>query len=313
MTRINQFSGPAMRRISRAVKGFENLPKPVLAGGGRGGASHAGLVRLWNTTGAQLEPGQIVGLGDPIAPPDTELANFRDLVGLEARVPTADDAGSFAIVPAAIPDGELGAGAVTGVHLTKVDVVDAGHGYANLVVGEVDNLESSGSGAAKILAKPSGTGVKWAYVLLGRQQSVEPAASEVDLGGTATLTADTPWRLDFDHEVGTFGTAIVPAFFSFNYFQIDEPGVYVAYAGLTLGQYQSGTPIVTLKCFLDGVASDTVQSVYVAASRVFVSTQHVFRVQHADLPAFQVYWELQPVGVDVQKLAGNCLVHRLGA
>jgi len=178
MTRLISPTQSAWRRVSRTVKTVEAAQGGVADPRSSRGLAQSGVVRLWNRTGTQLEPGQIVGLGDPIAPPDTELAAFRDLVGLEATVPTAGDAGDFAVVPAAIPDGSLGMGVVSGVQLVKVNVVDAGHGYADVTVGEVDYLTSAVSGSAKIVAKPSGTGIKWAYVLLNRTQ----AAAAFDWG-----------------------------------------------------------------------------------------------------------------------------------
>ena len=56
-----------------------------------------------------------------------------------------------------------------GMTAVKLNIVSSTDQYADIEVGTTANLKSGSTGAAKIVWKESGTGLKWAIVRLGRR------------------------------------------------------------------------------------------------------------------------------------------------
>ncbi|MFO0806029.1 MAG: hypothetical protein U0791_23230 [Gemmataceae bacterium] len=72
----------------------------------------------------------------------------------------------FAITLDPIKGQQLGRAAIAGLAVVQVDVVSTSHWRAKPIVGSSAKLRSCSSGGVPILAKDSGTGTKWAMVLL---------------------------------------------------------------------------------------------------------------------------------------------------
>jgi predicted RecA/RadA family phage recombinase len=85
---------------------------------------------------------------------------FQDQPVLSGGLPTGGSAFIVAVEP--IGAGKIGRVAVAGVVQTKINVTDAGHGFATAKDGDLTQLSSAASGEAQILWKDSGTGAsKW--------------------------------------------------------------------------------------------------------------------------------------------------------
>ena len=91
---------------------------------------------------------------------------FQDQPVLSGGLPTGGSAFVVAVEP--IAAGKIGRVAVAGVVQAKVNITDAGHGFAKAKDGDLTQLSSADTGDAQILWKESGTGAsKWAIVRFG--------------------------------------------------------------------------------------------------------------------------------------------------
>ena len=91
---------------------------------------------------------------------------FQDQPVLSGGLPTGGSAFVVAVEP--IAAGKIGRVAVAGVVQAKIDITDAGHGFATAKDGDLTQLSSAASGEVQILWKESGTGAsKWAIVRFG--------------------------------------------------------------------------------------------------------------------------------------------------
>jgi hypothetical protein len=76
----------------------------------------------------------------------------------------------------------------------KIDIVNANHWHADVADNVAANLKSSAGGAAQIVWKESGTGVKWGVVRLGRwSPTVFPVNLTQTGGSQGTTTTSASW------------------------------------------------------------------------------------------------------------------------
>jgi hypothetical protein len=124
-----------------------------------------GVVLVENQSGADQARLAVLGIDTPVFTPADSLDAFQNQVALKGVTPNADNhtgrfvillepAATYAIVPAL----------VVGVAPVQVDVQNAAHRFADVADGVTASLKSAPSGAAEILWKESGTGLKWALV-----------------------------------------------------------------------------------------------------------------------------------------------------
>ncbi|HOI56141.1 MAG TPA: hypothetical protein PLP01_12890 [Phycisphaerae bacterium] len=132
----------------------------------------SGLVLVRNDSGGDVDQYEVLGVsGILIAAADNEV-EFRQRVMLTGTTPAeGTHEGRFVVALEPIADGGIGMACAAGVVQVQVSVADAGHDYAEVDDGNCANLVSGDSGSAIILARDSGTGLKWAIVRL-----VAPAA-----------------------------------------------------------------------------------------------------------------------------------------
>ena len=91
---------------------------------------------------------------------------FQDQPVLSGGLPTGGSAFVVAVEP--IAAGKIGRVAVAGVVQAKINITDAGHGFAKAKDGDLTQLSSADAGDAKILWKEGSTGpAKWAIVRFG--------------------------------------------------------------------------------------------------------------------------------------------------
>jgi hypothetical protein len=114
-------------------------------------------VKIRNDVGSDLAAGSVVELSSSLL---TTLD--RQHLWLAGVQRTANDP-TCAILLEDIPDGSIGVAQVTGVCLASVDVNDEDNTHARFAAGS-NTLEGDFGGWARILWKPSGTGVKQCVV-----------------------------------------------------------------------------------------------------------------------------------------------------
>jgi hypothetical protein len=128
-----------------------------------------GLCYIQNNSGANLDRFAVVGLDVATFLPSDNADTFAAQVTFSGLTPTtAAHAGKFAILLEPCAMGAVAHAVVSGVVPVKLNVQSAGDTFADVDDGVAGDLKTSGSGAAQILWKETGTGAgKWGYVRLG--------------------------------------------------------------------------------------------------------------------------------------------------
>jgi hypothetical protein len=136
------------------------------------------IVPVKNQTGAALDRGNIVGLGDPIfTPDDSTLDAFLQGVTFRGFFPdTTKHKRKYAVLLEPANFNQVARAYVAGVCQVLVNQQDEEHEYANITNGSVQYLTSSVHGHARILWREGlqgsgygyyNTGIQWAVVMLG--------------------------------------------------------------------------------------------------------------------------------------------------
>lgn len=147
------------------------LAHRAVRSGNRAGSSSAdttGIIYVKNTSGSDLGRFSVVGLGDAVLDPATNLENFKNSLMLEGTTPSyGTHEGKFAVLTEPIAAGKLGKACLFGVTPVQINVTDELHVLADIAAGQSGYLASGETGAAQILYKQAGTGTKWAIVRMG--------------------------------------------------------------------------------------------------------------------------------------------------
>jgi hypothetical protein len=80
---------------------------------------------------------------------------------------SASHTGKFVVAVEPINPGEIGRCVLNGLTQVKVNMIESGQRWADVLDGDATQLESGNVGTAQILYAESGTGTKWAVVRLG--------------------------------------------------------------------------------------------------------------------------------------------------
>lgn len=78
-----------------------------------------------------------------------------------------EDDETIAILQEPLADGKIGKAVITGATVAKIEIIDEDHQYAAYSSNHPSYLKTVDSGEIKIVWKQSGTGTKWAVILLG--------------------------------------------------------------------------------------------------------------------------------------------------
>jgi hypothetical protein len=129
-------------------------------------AEEAPPILIQNDTGGDLLRGNIVGLGDSLIDPATDLEDFHTSYLFSGEAPAYEHWRRLAVLLEDIDDGDMGPVVVNGLARCQIDVVDATHNRAIVTNGDSTKLTSGASGPLELLYKESGTGTKWGIVNL---------------------------------------------------------------------------------------------------------------------------------------------------
>jgi hypothetical protein len=179
------------------------------------------VIRIRNDTGVDVNKFEMLMPGAPVfVPPGAAaLAEFKQqrhiftgAVPLPLR--------PFCVMQEPVADGAIGRGILTGVAIALVAFTHDKMPYAD---GDttVATLEGSGDGYAKVLWKESGTGDKWAVLLLGAgprgyfpvDLATTAGQTSGANGGNKTTTASWTYTVScpgWDGSAAQLGTAVAP-------------------------------------------------------------------------------------------------------
>jgi hypothetical protein len=137
-------------------------------GGGNGGAGGSGVtISVKNASGADVDRFGILGIDDIVFTPTDNLDGFKNGPVLSCITPAdPDHLNKFAVLLQPVADDAIGLAKLAGPCVVKVDVASESDAFATILDGDATKLQSGGAGVP-ILYKESGTGEKWAIVLLG--------------------------------------------------------------------------------------------------------------------------------------------------
>lgn len=167
----------------------------------------AGIITIKNDTASTVPRFGVLGVDGPLFEPGAALDAFQRRVALIGSTPSAaTHMGRFVITIEPIAAGALGQACAAGVCPVQLVVFqDNGreHLYADIINGATSGLLAGDRGAAAILWKEPGVGVKWAIVRLGafQQRAVFPvtlAIATTAYGDATTPTAHTYDVADLD-------------------------------------------------------------------------------------------------------------------
>ena len=125
------------------------------------------IVLVKNASGADRQRFDVLGIDAPLITPTDNEDAFKNKVALSGTTPSeSDHLGRFAILLEPLADGKVGMACAAGVCVAHVDVQHDGHRFADIKDADASSLQTRASGAATILWKETGTGLKWAIVHL---------------------------------------------------------------------------------------------------------------------------------------------------
>ena len=127
-----------------------------------------------NLSGGDLDRFSVLGIDDVTYAFADNEEEFHESITFTGDTPTlADHCGKFVVLLEACLDTQFARCIASGVVQVQVDITDADHEWCDVKASTDTELSSYGAGSARILHKPSGTGVKWCLVNLA--QSYGPA------------------------------------------------------------------------------------------------------------------------------------------
>jgi hypothetical protein len=133
-----------------------------------GGMGSQTLVWVQNQSGEDRDQFDVLGLAAPIFTYEDNPEEFKTRLVFGGVEPAATDhREKFCILQQPLKDDGIGLAVIAGLTPCRVDIQIEGDGWANIFDGEYDRLKS-GEGDTRILWAESGTGTKWAAVLLGQ-------------------------------------------------------------------------------------------------------------------------------------------------
>jgi hypothetical protein len=187
-----KLTAKTMNAVLLAAQDFARRKYGATGGDRTNGA--ADRTRFFNTTRSALDEFAIVGYGDPAVSPLIDSLGIALQPAFFAAAPQAGK--PFAVLAEPAPSGGSADAVATGPALCAVDVSDPTHTRAAASDGNFDHLVSASAGGVPILWKETGTGIKWAMILMGADQDGPDATPTVrgwvgtgtqSFGGTKTF------------------------------------------------------------------------------------------------------------------------------
>ena len=122
--------------------------------------------QIYNGLTAALDEFAVLGF-DAAQTIDTAAAPFEASSSPIFTAALPDSSLPFCITREPVPVGAIGQIVTNGPAVVRVEITDATHARAVPITGDTSKLTSAASGGVPILDRETGTGTKWAKVLLG--------------------------------------------------------------------------------------------------------------------------------------------------
>ncbi|MCC7409883.1 MAG: hypothetical protein IT442_17585 [Phycisphaeraceae bacterium] len=123
-------------------------------------------VLIKNNSGVARNQFDVLGLDGALFDPATALESFKRQVVLKGVIPTSDHAGKFVVLQEPARVGSIARACLLGATVARVNVTTESMTYADVLASDATKLQTVSLGKAAIVWKQTGTGVKWAIVLL---------------------------------------------------------------------------------------------------------------------------------------------------
>lgn len=175
----------------------------------------SGMVLVKNASGADVDRFGILGIDSILFTPTDNLNGFKNQACLTGVAPTvADHTGKFVIAAEGIPAGKIGRCYLQAVCPVQVETVASDFPpFADVKASSLTQLIANTVGAAQILYRESGTGVKWAIVRVGssRRTNMIPVQVTKDGGADGSATTQATWTYTAKTlQAVTLGTGLTP-------------------------------------------------------------------------------------------------------
>ena len=137
-------------------------------GNRRDNGQRSPVLRIRNDSGGDLDRFAILGIDGVVFAESDNSNEFKGNPTLKGTTPViATHAGKFAVLIEPCKNGKFARCMVSGHAVVQVDMIDADDNWCDVKASNTE-LSSYGAGSAQIIHKPSGTGVKWCVVQLGK-------------------------------------------------------------------------------------------------------------------------------------------------
>ena len=125
-------------------------------------------VLVYNDSGIAVDKFGILGIDSIVIAPADNLSEFQQSPIISCITPDVDaHRGRFVVTLEPLGVGDYGTAMVSGVVPVQVTMDANSYGWADVKDEDDASLQSAPTGSAQILLVESGTGVKWAFCLLG--------------------------------------------------------------------------------------------------------------------------------------------------
>lgn len=130
------------------------------------------VIPIRNDSGADRNRFDVLAHNGAVFSSSENLPQFKSRPALKGIVPTYPaHFGRFVVLQEPVKSGRIGLAMVAGVTAVQLNLADSdavsGHDWADIDDGQAGRLKTGATGAARILEKPTSTGIGWGLVLLG--------------------------------------------------------------------------------------------------------------------------------------------------
>lgn len=166
-------------------------------GMGTGQAASSTIVLIKNTSGADVDRMNVLGISAPAILPSENADQFAHHPALVGVTPDLDShAGRFAVTLEPIKNNEIGMACVSGLCVVHLAITDGTDQFADVNNGTAASLKSGPAGSASILWQAGTSGTVLALVKLGN--AAGPAGTHVTpkvLGGSGDVADTETWDI----------------------------------------------------------------------------------------------------------------------
>lgn len=150
-----------------ATEDFLRRSTGMGAGNGQTLPASGSIVPILNSSGADVDRMNVLGISGPAIPPTDSLDEFVHHPALVGVTPTeSEHAGRFAVTMAPIANGAVGLACVSGLCPVNLTIASGGDTFADVNDGDAGSLKTGTSGSAFILWQAGGSGTVLCIVRL---------------------------------------------------------------------------------------------------------------------------------------------------